>query len=118
MKFELQFEKYLRGYFLNDKGYELSPSALLINFLATENLRVVHCPDCMFYVRKTADFDKSTFIQAARKLMVTDIKIENQVFEFNCKEINFTCDIKRATNNYSQPPCCLKVISNIYNLII
>ena len=54
-------------------------SGLVTGFLATPDLRVIHCPDCMFYVQNWAEFSRDLFRPLARKLMVTNVSIGDKV---------------------------------------
>ena len=64
----------------------------LVLFTANPDLRVIHCPDCMFYTKSRPTLTKETLLQAARRLQVTEIRIEQAEFTYTCNEIGFTCD--------------------------
>ena len=63
----------------------------LIFFAANPDLRVLHCPDCMFYTKSRNLLTKEDLMEVARRLQVTEIKIENQEFSYTCNEIGFEC---------------------------
>ena len=63
----------------------------LIFFAANPDLRVLHCPDCMFYTNSRNSLTKEDLMEVARRLQVTEIKIENEEFSFTCNEIGFEC---------------------------
>ena len=65
----------------------------LIFFTANPDLRVLHCPDCMFYTNVRNALTKQDLMEVARRLQVTEIRIENEEFSYNCNEIGFKCSL-------------------------
>ena len=82
-------------------------SGLVLAFLAIEDIRVIQCTDCMFYVKKRPQLKKSDFLPLARKLTLNEIHFEDQSFSFTCEEAKIQCNLGRAKNGVAQPPCCL-----------
>ena len=54
---------------------------LLLEFVIAENVRITHCPDCMFY-SNTKNFKyeatKSNLLKVARKLILNTISIDEK----------------------------------------
>ena len=54
----------------------------LVLFTANPDLRVIHCPDCMFYTKSRPTVTKESLLKAARRLQVTEIRIEQAEFTY------------------------------------
>ena len=93
--------------FTNHCPFPFKTSGLILSFLAIENLRVIHCPDCMFHVKPKAELEKTTFLPLAERLGLNQINFEGKSFSFSCEEVKIRCDLSRAKNGVAQPPCCL-----------
>ena len=55
---------------LNINPLNFETADRLIFFSANPDLRVIHCPDCMFYVKALPTPTKSSLLEAARRLQV------------------------------------------------
>ena len=61
----------------------------LIFFTANPDLRVIHCPDCMFYVNSWPTPTKASLLKAARRLQVRNRRQLYIFFNFCVGGANF-----------------------------
>ena len=61
----------------------------LIFFAANPDLRVIHCPDCMFYVKSWPTPTKASLLKAARRLQVRNRRQLYIFFNFCVGGANF-----------------------------
>eukprot|EP00493_Phyllostaurus_siculus_P024223 UN24560 len=91
-----------------------STAEIIEFFVTNEHLRIIHCPDCMFYVQSPKQIEKDDFLQIAGKLSLNRIQIENQIFEYTCPEAGITCNIQfYKDQGLAQPPCCLNILTGM-----
>ena len=73
-----------------EKIFELK---LLGFFTLDDTLRKTHCPDCMFHSNYDGPkFEKSDLVGLSRRLVLNDIQIDKDFFEFSCMEAGISCE--------------------------
>ena len=110
-------EKVVEKLLAHVKNIPMSISERIEFFLANPGLRLIHCPDCMFYVKAQKTLEREDFLPLVSRLMLNHVRIEEKNFEYNCAEAGIKCSkelLKRAeANGISTPPCCLKVLTGL-----
>ena len=79
-----------------------SPADVLLAFTKHNDFRVLQSPDSMFFTTEKNDLTREKFLRVAQRLFVNKIKIENQEFKYNCKEIGAKCNLDSAKAGYAQ----------------
>ena len=82
--------------FTQISGYPIERPGSLLAFVynrytadnSKPNLRVLSCPECMFYVEEQPEITRADLLPVSRKLVTNIIKIEQAEFEFSCEEIH------------------------------
>ena len=80
----------------------------LIFFAANPDLRVIHCPDCMFYVKSWPTPTKASLLKAARRLQVSNrrqlyiflLLRRRSQFRVGCKSLFFRW-LKSKSNSWN-----------------
>ena len=66
---------------------------LLGFFTLDDTLRKIHCPDCMFHSNYDGPkFEKSDLVGLSRRLVLNEIQIDKDFFEFSCIEAGISCE--------------------------
>ena len=82
--------------FVAISGYPIRRPGALLAFVhnrytpdhAKPELRVLSCPECMFYVEEKPELTREDLLTVSRKLVTNIIKIEQDEFWFSCEDVN------------------------------
>ena len=76
---------------------------LLLAFTALPDFRIIHVPDSMFHVRIKDHVTRTELLPLAQKLVLNEIRIEDETFTYTCPEIGITwCSQYRAKHGLAQ----------------
>ena len=82
--------------FVAVSGYPIRRPGALLAFVHNRytldhtkpELRVLSCPECMFYVEEKPELTREELLPVSQKLVTNIIKIEQEEFWFSCEEVN------------------------------
>ena len=77
--------------FKNLQNLPFSKEEKIDLFVQNPDWRVLHCPDCMFYVYQTPEMTKESVMPLARKFILNRFQFENTIFDFTCNEAGIVC---------------------------
>ena len=112
----------IRKKYLSTLGSKYKSKEELISFFMNEGrvMRVVHCPDCMFYVTQSGGITKESFQHVAQRFKMTRLKIEHKLdLTYTCNDVAIKCHQKwYVERGLALPPCCMNVLSGLTLAII